>query len=140
MPRKQAIKTKRKIVISTLIVVVLVFLSVSLFYLSPLSGYTQFYSKVHECARWPVVVGGFGHSIYETVVPYYYTPPRGMTLTRAYIGIYCTPLEAEQHGFSASSKKYETPELDKYYHGKYCITATSPKSETAIVFPYCTQK
>ena len=138
--KKHTVKNKHNKTIVILVTIGVVLLPIALFYLSPLSGYTQFYGKVRECGGWPVVVGGSGHPIYETVVPYYYTPPQKFMLLRTYIGVYCTPLEAEQHGFSASSKKYEAPELKKQNGDSYCLTATSPKSETAVQFPYCGQK
>lgn len=136
MPKKPNTKIKynrlKIILVSILGCIVLLLL----FDLSPFGGNIRFYSKWQQCGSEPVVVGGPGHSIIETTVPYYYDPPT-FSLSRSYFRTFCSPLEAEKYGYSASSTEYKAPELKKHYGDKYCIGPHDPIPETAVTFPHC---
>lgn len=137
MPKKQVAKNKHKKITTIVMVIGVVLLLALLFDLSPFGGNIRFYSKWKECGMRPVI--GHGSGYFNSEVPSYSEAPQ-FALSRQDTWVYCTPLEAEEHGFSASSKKYEAPELKKRYGDNYCLTATSPKSETTVQFPYCGQK
>lgn len=90
----------------------LVFILLFLFDISPLGGNIRFYAKWIECGQKPVVAG----MTYETEVPHYVAAPAfpGPRLTPAQ---FCSPHDAEMHGYSANPDRYEfdhTTQQERY--------------------------
>jgi len=98
---------KRKL----LIIAGVALLLLVVFDLSPVGGNSRFYSKWASCGQKPVgtnlewQVGGGS-------IPYYGDPPV-VSFMRLSPDYFCTALQAEQAGYSASPDQYEFPELDK---------------------------
>ena len=78
--------------------------------LSAFGGNIQFYSKWAECGQKPVAIAGSGY--FNSGAVHYYNPS-DITLSRHSPEYFCTPLEAEQAGYSSSPDRYEFPNLDK---------------------------
>lgn len=96
---------RRRWIMITIIALVLVLA----YDLLPFGGNLRFYSKWVECGQKPLAAN------YEwnyRDVPYYGSPPT-FSLVRLYPEYFCTPLEAERAGYSASSDQYEFPHLEK---------------------------
>lgn len=76
-----------------------------------LSGFghnIRFYQKWVECGTRPVSTKGPG--FLNSGIKYYYESPI-IAPMRASIDYYCTPLQAEQAGYSANPKQYYFPHL-----------------------------
>ena len=103
---KKFVGKKRLVVLGMLVGV-----GVVLYDIAPIGGNITFYSKWIECGKKPVAanmewrVGG-------GTPPHYGEPPT-VSLMRLSPEYFCTPLEAEQAGFSASSQQYEFPHLKR---------------------------
>lgn len=96
---------KHKGIVATFSIIGLILL----YDLVPLGGNIRFYSKWLECGQKPVGTNlewNFGGG----TPPNYGVPPT-FSLMRLSPDYFCTPLEAEQAGFSASSSRYEFPNL-----------------------------
>ena len=78
------------------------------FDLSGLGDNIRFYHKWAECDTKPVSTKGSGFM--NSGAKHYYESPT-IAFMRASIDYYCTPLEAEQAGYSASPNYYEFPNL-----------------------------
>lgn len=105
-----------------------------LFELIPFVGNVGFYSKWIECGQKPVVIQGSG--FLNAGVSSYSTPP-SLQLFPGERTYFCTPFDAEKHGYSASSESYEFPVLEKEH--ALCRKPGEPKSETAAQFSDCAQ-
>jgi len=99
-------KTKKWIVTVVVVLVLLV-----IFDLSPFGGNIRFYSSWINCGQKPVAAGGeltLGSNLlhYQESAPFQlvrFPQPE----------YFCTPLEAEQAGYSASPTQYEFPNLQR---------------------------
>lgn len=91
------------------VIIVVVLLAVIVaFDLSPIGGNTRFYSKWVECGQKPVASDV---SLNVGAHPPSYTIPPNIAVIRLSPTYFCTPLEAEQAGYSANSDRYEFPHL-----------------------------
>lgn len=78
--------------------------------LSPFGGNVRFYAKWIECGQKPVAGGG-ELALGSTLLSY--KEPESFQLVRFLQPDYfCTPLEAELAGYSASPTRYEFPNID----------------------------
>lgn len=112
------------------VAVLLVWLAIDLI---GIGGNIRFYTKWVECGQKPVVIdypwpGGSG-------VDNYYTP-QTIKLVRQSPDQFCTPLEAELHGYSSSPDGYRLPELMNQ-RGDWCRYPGEPKSETGLDIDLC---
>lgn len=96
--------------VRNIIIVVSVFVF-AIVYDVAIGGNIRFYSKWAECGQEPVPTMGSGWRFTDGV-PHYYDPPR-FSLLRPSIEYFCTPLEAEEAGYSASPNRYDFPHLEK---------------------------
>lgn len=102
----QHAKRRRTVIIMAIIVALLV-----IFDLSPFGGNARFYATWIGCAQKPVAAGGeltLGSNLLHYKEPAVFQPVR--FLQPEY---FCTPLEAEQAGYSASPTQYEFPHLKR---------------------------
>lgn len=87
------------------IIIASILLIIVAFDLSPFGGNVRFYSKWIECGRKPVATDislGFGASVPS------YTEPNAVNVFRfGQPSYFCTPLAAEDAGYSANSQSYE---------------------------------
>ena len=98
----KAQKTSKK----TLIIIIAAVMSVLiLFDLSPFGGSTRFYSKWIECGQKPVEL------MAKPGLAWYSESASVSVFRPGYIDYACTPLQAEQAGYSANSQTYEFPHL-----------------------------
>lgn len=97
-----------------------------------LGGTMKFYVTWASCGREPVVTVGSGY--FNTRAPSYHTPPR-FNLFPGNQEYFCTPFDAEKHGYSADPKEYNFPTLKK--DNALCQKPTDPESETAATFSPC---
>lgn len=89
------------------LVFVIIFIPLVLFDLSPFGGGIKFYSKWIECGKKPVKTAGAPGIIW-------YEEPNSFDVVRSgYQTYYCSPLQAEQAGYSANSSSYVFPNLHK---------------------------
>lgn len=98
IPKKKPSKRLVKVGIAIILIV--------LFDLSPFGGNIRYYIKWIECGTKPLVIAskpGGGVSWYEETNPF-------PTVLQTQIW-YCTPLEAEQDGYSANEFSYDFPHL-----------------------------
>lgn len=99
--------TRRKIIIFTAIVLA----ALVVFDLSPFGGNVRFYATWISCGQKPVAAGGelsLGSKLLYYKEPIAFQPIR--FLQPEY---FCTPLEAEQAGYSANPDSYEYPHLNR---------------------------
>ena len=89
------------------IITAVIFLGWLAFDLSGFGGNIKFYNKWIECGQKPVETNP--DFMYRSV-PYYGMGPT-FSLIRLSPEYFCTPLEAEQAGYSASPHQYEFPHL-----------------------------
>lgn len=94
-----------------IIVLISLFMAIILFDISPLGGNIRFYSKWVECGQKPVAAN-LEWSVGGGTPPNYGTPPT-FSLMRLSPEYFCTPLEAEQAGYSASADRYYFPHLEE---------------------------
>lgn len=102
---KDFIKQYKWLLATTTAIVILV-----LFDLSPFGGNIRFYATWAKCGEEPlseVVELGFGAQIPS------YDQSNAFPRFRMQAKYFCTPLEAEQTGYSASPNQYEFPHLHK---------------------------
>ncbi|HEU0266651.1 MAG TPA: hypothetical protein VFQ70_03415 [Candidatus Saccharimonadaceae bacterium] len=74
-------------------------------------GGITFYAKWISCGQKPV--GTTGPGLFSAGVPHYVTEP-AFTLIRFHSGefpYYCSPRDAELHGYSANENQYEFPDI-----------------------------
>ena len=95
---------KRSVAIGIFLALLLVF------DLSPFGGNIRFYMKWAECGQKPVGTRGSGLMNTGAI---HYVEPSTFSISRPYSDYFCTPLEAEQAGFSANPDYYEFPHLNK---------------------------
>lgn len=103
----QQISRKQFAIRKTLWILLVVVGLFILFDITPFGGNITFYSKWVECGRKPVSVQsapGAGIVWYEETESF--QPVRFL-----YQKYYCTPLQAEEAGYSANSKLYDFPHL-----------------------------
>ncbi len=91
-------------------IIVGIFLAWLVFDLSGFGDNIRFYRKWAECSMKPVSTKGSGFM--NSGAKHYYESPT-IALMRASIDYYCTPLEAERAGYSASQDRYEYPYLEE---------------------------
>lgn len=96
---------RRKVVVLVICIVVFV-----LFDLSPFGGNIRFYAKWIECGKKPVATAGSG---YLNAGAIHYYEPNSYPGLHTSIEYFCTPLEAEQAGYSANDESYYFPHLNK---------------------------
>lgn len=106
-PGKEFIKQRRKVVAVVVVIVVIPILIYDIFLFG---GNVPLYVKWIECGQKPVVASGSGFM--NDKVPYYSAPPTYSPFRRSTY-YFCTPLEAERAGYSASDSTKYFPELDK---------------------------
>lgn len=94
----------RVVIIGVLLALVLAF------DLTPFGGNIRFYAKWVECGQKPVGTRGSGFLNAGAV---HYVEPPVLALGRPYDKYFCTPLEAEQAGYSANPHTYEFPHITK---------------------------
>ena len=88
-----------------------IFLAWLVFDLSGFGGNIRFYAKWIECGQKPVITNpepDFGGGSVQD-----YGPAPTFQLIRMAHYQYCTPLEAERAGYSASPSRYEFPHLNE---------------------------
>lgn len=90
------------------ILIVLTILLLIICDLSPAGGNIQFYAKWIECGKKPVASDV---SLKIGAHPKSYVYPSSITLLRFSPTYFCSPLEAEQAGYSADPNRYEFPHL-----------------------------
>ena len=91
-----------------LVIVLVIIIGFLAFDLSGFGGNIRFYTKWVECGQKPV--GTRGSGLFNTGAIHYVEPP-SWALSRPYMGYFCTPLEAEQAGYSANPDTYEFPHI-----------------------------
>lgn len=97
---------RRNIVIGVAVLLALLIL----FDLSPFGGNVRFYTSWIACGQKPVATAGSG--LMNTGASHYYSPS-SLPGTHPTIEYFCTPLEAEQAGYSASPHQYDFPHLQR---------------------------
>ena len=93
------------VVVATVVVIGLVMFEVSSF-----GGNVRFYTEWIRCGQKPVAGGGelaLGSTLLSYKEPQSFQPVRFMQPE-----YFCTPLEAELAGYSASPDRYEFPNID----------------------------
>jgi hypothetical protein len=131
MPQKKKIKSvdaKKK----TFKIIAIVIGVLLIFDLSPLGGTMKFYTTWVSCGHKPVVTVGSGY--FNTGVSSYHFPPN-FNLFPGGQDYFCSPFDAEKHGYSANPNEYDFPVLKK--NNALCQRPTDPKSETAATFSPC---
>ena len=98
----KAQKTRKKMLI---IIIAAVMSVLILFDLSPFGGSARFYSKWNECGQKPVEL------MAKPGLAWYNESASFSVFRPGYIDYVCTPLQAEQAGYSANSQTYEFPHL-----------------------------
>lgn len=96
-------KTKKIILGVILVTVILVVLD-----FTPFGGTIKYYSTWIDCRRRPVVTEGSGY--FNAHAPSY-RDPGNIEIYPGDQKYYCTPLEAERDGYSASRDSYEFPHM-----------------------------
>lgn len=97
--------TKRKYALLAVILLALVS-----FDLSTIGGNNiRLYAKWISCGRWPVETVGY----IAGEVPSYQSAKGASLLLRGGAEYFCTPLEAERAGYSASPTQYKFPHLNE---------------------------
>lgn len=76
--------------------------------ISPLGQNIQFYSKWSQCGQKPVSTLGPGFN--PAHASHYFESPT-FSVIRQSIDFYCTPRDAELHGYSANENQYDFPHL-----------------------------
>lgn len=90
-------------------------------------GNIEFYSKWMTCGQRPVVAKGSGYLNQHTL---HYVETPSLALFRGAGSVYfCTPLQAEQAGFSANPDRYEFHHLPR---GQWREAINKPKSVTTF--------
>lgn len=107
MKVKDNIQKKKQRRLIAIIVGALVIL-VILFDLTPFGGNVRFYTTWIGCGQKPVATSGSGYMNSGAINYYEPSPFPGIHPT---IDYFCTPLEAEKAGYSASPNQYEFPHL-----------------------------
>ena len=107
-----------------------------LFDIAGIGGNFRFYAKWSECGQKPVVMHIDRGSVGPHTGPYYYEEAPDLSFIRLSPAQFCTPLEAELHGYSASPSQYDFPEILKEY-GSLCRKEGDPQSETVRKFDLC---
>ena len=98
--------TRKQILIAWIIRIVFLAVALTLVDLTPLGGNIRYYSKWVQCGSQPVQVQSWGGKAwYEATHPY----PSMFRST----GRYCTPIEAERAGYSASRYERSFPNLEE---------------------------
>ena len=95
---------KRSVAIGIFLALLLVF------DLSPFGRNIRFYMKWADCGQRPYVANP---TMRMEGDPIYYGEAPTFALVRGSRDMFCTPLEAEQAGFSANPDYYEFPHLNK---------------------------
>lgn len=90
--------------------IVIILLLVVIIDLTPFGGNIKFYAKWIECGQKPVIVHGSG---FKKGHPGYYEEQSVVSISRGYGPFFCSPLDAEKAGYSASPTGYEFPHLYK---------------------------
>lgn len=90
-----------------LVAVALLMVGAIAFEVSPVGGNVAFYSTWMRCGQKPVATADLG----QTNVSYYFEPS-AWPGTHSTIDYFCTPLEAEIAGYSASPNRYEFPYIN----------------------------
>ena len=98
-------KTKKWIVVVVAVLGLLV-----VFDLSPFGGNVHFYTSWASCGQKPVATAGSGY-LNSGAIHYY--EPSWLPGLHPTIEYFCTPIEAEQAGYSASPDQYEFPNLQR---------------------------
>lgn len=101
---KQSYSKKQRVIIY-----IIVFSILALIYDAAIGGNMVYYAKWMSCGQKPVEVGGPGYL--GSGAAYYYEPSAFPEIARS--KSFCTPLEAEQAGYSANPDRYEFPHLNK---------------------------
>lgn len=125
MPKevKQQKSTKSRYLIPVIIVIVIALLDQTL-----LGGNTKYYIKWVQCGQQPVQIQTMpGRAWYEDTIPY----PTTLRNT----ALYCSPFDAEKHGYSASATGHDFPVLTE--RNALCRGPNDPEPVTAVVFPVC---
>lgn len=78
--------------------------------MTPLGGNIEFYQAWVQCGQKPVSTKGPGPM--NSGAAHYYEPPLFGVL-RPSIDYFCTPLEAEEAGYSAVSHQYQFPNIER---------------------------
>lgn len=92
---------------SSLLIAASLIILLFLFDISPFGGSMSFYAKWVECGRKPVKTASLPGMIwYEETKPF-------ELIRSGYQTYYCTPLQAEEAGYSANSDSYDFPHLRK---------------------------
>lgn len=94
------------------ILVIVLFLSVILLDISPVGGNIRFYTKWMSCGNKPVATDTSLHI--DGSQPHYYEATDTFPELRGPAKLYCTPLQAEEAGYSASPSQYEFPAVEQY--------------------------
>lgn len=101
-------KQKKKSNVALGIVIALA--AIVLFDLTPFGGTIRYYATWTRCGEKPVVTVGSGY--YNGHTPSYHQAPT-VYIFPGNQEYFCTPLEAEKAGYSASPDNYEFPHLTK---------------------------
>lgn len=108
MTRTDSVKKikKRRTIIAVCAVVAMLIL----FDLSPFGGNVRFYATWIGCGQKPVATAGSG---LMNVGAIHYYEPSSLPGFHSTIAYFCTPLEAEQAGYSANPNQYDFPHLQQ---------------------------
>ncbi|AHB42228.1 hypothetical protein RAAC3_TM7C00001G0371 [Candidatus Saccharibacteria bacterium RAAC3_TM7_1] len=98
-------KGRRALIISLVVLVALI-----AFDISPFGGNARFYATWIGCGDKPVATEGSGY-LNSGAIHYY--EPSSFPGLHPTIEYFCTPLEAEKAGYSASPNQYEFPHLQQ---------------------------
>lgn len=105
--RERYVKSPKRVIAIVAVVTLVVCILIDL---SPLGGNMKFYVKWIQCGEKPVIAFGPG---FRKGLPGYYEQQPAVSISRGYGPFFCTPLEAEQAGYSADPNSRSFPHLNK---------------------------
>ncbi len=100
------VRSHRWIVVAAIVLFILI-----IFEVSPFGGNVRFYAKWVTCGEKPLSAGD--ELILGSNVQYYKQAAAFQPVRFIQPNYFCTPLEAEQAGYSASPNQYEFPHLQQ---------------------------
>lgn len=101
---KKKIITKKRFLIFIAIYIILLFVVE----ISPFGGTIRYYAIWHRCGQQPVKTEGSG--FFNANAAWYYLPAK-IDIFPGQQDYFCTPIEAEREGYSASREQYDFPHL-----------------------------
>lgn len=126
----QSLVPLAKVIVAASLVILLLLIVLSF----TIGGNARFYAKWYQCNQKPVA-GMPDSSHFRTLSHHRIEPAFALTRPSAF---FCSPIQAEQHGYSADSQTYIFPNIKAKY-GQVCRFENDPVSETAYDFVLCSE-